>query len=79
MNYETLIVTFAEPICKLDNFFDAPETRGVETLKERVDNYESTRFTTIDDCRAVITSEYNMTSVWEWLVRNMPIANIEEV
>ena len=67
MNYETLIITFAEPIRTLDDFFDDPEAWGVETLKEWVDNYESTRFTPIDECRAVITSEYNMTSVREWL------------
>ena len=63
----------------LDDFFDNPETWGVETLKEWVDNYESTRFTPIDESRAVITSEYNMTSVWEWLEYYMPIANIEEM
>lgn len=78
MNYSTLIITFAEPIRTLDGFFDDPETWGVETLKEWIDNYESTRFMVIDDCRAVITSEYNMEHVREWLVRNMPIANIEE-
>ncbi len=74
MNYETLIVTFAEPIRVLDGFFDDPETWGVETLKEWVDNYESTRFTAIDDCRAVITSEYNMNSVRTWLEWYMPVA-----
>ncbi|WP_297411639.1 hypothetical protein [uncultured Alistipes sp.] len=79
MNYETLIITFAEPIRMLDDFFDAPETWGVETLKGWVDNYESTRFTPIDECRAVITSEYNMPSVREWLEYYMPIANIEEM
>lgn len=79
MNYETLIITFAEPIRTLDGFFDDPEAWGVETLKEWVDNYESTRFTPIDECRAVITSEYNMTSVREWLEHYMPIANIEEM
>ncbi len=79
MNYETLIITFADPIRTLDDFFDDPETWGVETLKEWVDNYESTRFTPIDESRAVITSEYNMTSVWEWLEYYMPIANIEEM
>ncbi len=79
MNYETLIITFADPIRTLDDFFDNPETWGVETLKEWVDNYESTRFTPIDESRAVITSEYNMTSVWEWLEYYMPIANIEEM
>lgn len=79
MNYETLIITFAEPIRTLDGFFDDPEAWGVATLKEWVDNYESTRFTAIDECRAVITSEYNMQCVREWLERCMPIANIEEL
>ncbi len=50
MNYETLIITFAEPIRMLDAFFDDPEAWGVETLKEWVDNYESTRFTPVDEC-----------------------------
>ncbi len=49
MNYETLIVTFAEPISTLDDFFDDSETWGVKTLKECVDSYESTRFTPIDE------------------------------
>lgn len=79
MNYQTLIVTFAEPIRTLDGFFDDPETWGVATLKEWIDGYESTRFTAIDDCRAVITSEYNMTFVREWLERYMPIVNTRKM
>lgn len=77
MNYETLIVTFAKPIRTLDAFFDNSEVWGAATLKEWIDSYESTRFTIIDDCRAVITSEYNMSSVREWLRRNMPITEIK--
>ena len=72
-NYETLIVIFAEPIRTLDNFFDAPEAWGVETLKEWIDSYESSRFTQTDERTAVITSEYNMSHVKEWLERNTPI------
>ncbi len=49
MNYATLIVTFAEPIRTLDDFFDDSEVWGVKTLKEWVDSYESTRFTPIDE------------------------------
>ncbi|WP_416993609.1 DUF6956 domain-containing protein [Alistipes ihumii] len=79
MNYQTLIVTFAEPIRTLDGFFDAPEAWGVATLKEWIDNYESTRFTAIDDCRAVITSEYNMAFVREWLERYMPIMDTRKM
>lgn len=75
MNYQTLIVTFAEPIRTLDGFFDAPEAWGVATLKEWIDSYESTRFTQTDERTAVITSEYNMQFVREWLERYMPIVN----
>lgn len=53
-NYETLIVIFAEPIRTLDNIFDDPEAWGVETLKEWIDNYESSRFTQTDERMAVI-------------------------
>lgn len=71
MNYETLIVTFAEPIRTLDDFFDDSEAWGVASLKDWIDSYESTRFTPIDEYRAVITSEYNMTFVREWLEKYM--------
>ncbi len=72
-NYEILIVTFTEPIRTLDNIFDDPEAWGVETLKEWIDSYESSRFTQTDERTAVITSEYNMTHIKEWLERNTPI------
>lgn len=75
-NYETLIVIFAEPIRTLDNIFDDPEAWGVETLKEWIDNYESSRFTQTDEQTAVITSEYNMTHVMEWLERNTDIEHL---
>lgn len=72
-NYETLIVIFAEPIRTLDNIFDDPETWGVETLKEWIDSYESSRFTQTDERTAIITSEYNMTHIKEWLEQNTHI------
>ena len=72
-NYRTLIVTFAEPIRVLDSYFDDVETWGVASLKEWIDNYESSRFTQTDERMAVITSEYNMTHVKAWLERNTPI------
>lgn len=74
MNYETLIITFAEPIRTLDDFFDDSEAWGVASLKDWIDSYESTRFTPIDEYRAVITSEYNMTSVRKWLKKMYPLA-----
>ncbi|WP_297861321.1 hypothetical protein [uncultured Alistipes sp.] len=73
-NYETLIVLFAEPIHTLEeSIFDDPEAWGVASLKEWIDSYESSRFTQTDERTAVITSEYNMTHVKEWLERNTDI------
>ena len=72
-SYETLIVIFAEPIRTLDNIFDDPEAWGVASLKEWIDGYESTRFTQIGDRTAVVTFEYNMASVREWLARHTEI------
>lgn len=71
--YETIIVTFDESIENAVQFFDTPQTWGVSTLKEWIESYESTRFTQIGDNSAVITSEYNMPFVMEWLQRNTPI------
>ena len=71
-----MIVTFAEPIRTLDNFFDDVEAWGVASLKEWIDCYESTRFTQTGECMAVITSEYNMECVKEWLERYTPIDNL---
>ncbi len=73
-NYDTLIVLFAEPIRTLEeSIFDDPEALGVASLKEWIDSYESSRFTQTDERTAVITSEYNMTHVKEWLERNTDI------
>ena len=66
MNYETLIITFAEPIRMLDDFFDDPETWGVETLKEWVDNYESIEVDNLAEairqCRECMNSPCKMPS-----------------
>lgn len=75
-NYQTLIVTFAEPIRTLDGYFDDVEAWGVASLKEWIDCYESTRFTQTGERMAVITSEYNMECVKEWLERYTPIDNL---
>ena len=58
--------------------FDDAEVWGVETLKGWVEDYESSRFTAIDTHTAVITSEYNMECLLEWLKRHTPIAEITE-
>ena len=76
--YQTLIVKFNEPITALDGMFDDAEAWGVTTLCEWINAYESSRFTAIDSHTAVITSEYNMECLMEWLKRNTPIAEITE-
>ena len=72
--YQTLIVKFSQPIKVLDGIFDDAEAWGTDTLKGWIDDYESTRFTAADSHTPVITSEYNMEFVKEWLERDTPIA-----
>ena len=76
--YQTRIVKFSEQIKALDGMFDDAEAWGVDTLKGWIDNYESSRFTAIDSHTAVITSEYNMEWLKEWLERCTPIAEKTE-
>ena len=76
--YKTMIVIFGESIEKLNGIFDTPDIWGVSTLKEWIDSYESTRFTQIGENMVVITSEYNMPYVIEWLQRHTPIAEQRE-
>jgi hypothetical protein len=77
-DYRTLIVKFSEPIKVLDEMFDNAEAWGVDSLKGWIDAYESSRFTAIDSHTAVITSEYNMECLKEWLERRTPIAEKTE-
>ena len=49
-----------------------------DTLKGWINDYESTRFTDTDSHTAVITSEYNMECVKEWLQRHTPISEMRE-
>ena len=74
--YQTLIVKFNEPITTLDGMFDDAEAWGVSTLKGWIDNYESSRFTAIDSHTAVITSEYNIEYVREWLEHHATFTEI---
>ena len=76
--YQTLIVKFSEPITALDGIFNDAQAWGASTLKEWIDSYESTRFTATDSHTAVITSEYNMECVTQWLKRQTPIAETTE-
>ena len=74
--FDTMVVTFGEAIGILDGIFEDVKTWGVCSLKGWIDSYESTRFTPIDIDKAVITSEYNMECVKEWLEHNTPVKNI---
>ena len=78
-SYDTLKVTFSDPIKVLDGIFEDVAEWGASTLKEWIDTYESTRMTPIDEYTAVITSEYNMECVKEWLQRYTPVAEIMEL
>lgn len=73
-NFDTLIVRFKEPISEIDKMFSDNEAWGVSTLEEWCNAYESTRFTPTDEYTAVITSEYNMEYVVEWLDKQTPMA-----
>lgn len=76
--YQTIIVKFKETIAELDGIFSDVQFWGVATLKEWIDDYESTRFTQTDSHTAVITSEYNMECVKEWLRKHSDIAELTE-
>lgn len=77
-DYLTMIVKFKTPIKELDDIFSDMQFWGVATLKEWIDDYESTRFTQTDSHTAVITSEYNMECVKEWLRKHCEIAELAE-
>jgi hypothetical protein len=55
------------------------EEWGVSNLKEWIDSYETTRFTQIEEYTAIVTSEYNMDFVKEWLKRHITISNIQDI
>ena len=76
--YQTTIVKFGEPIKVLDSIFEDAKAWGTDSLKGWIDNYESSRFTAIDTYTAVITREYNMECLLEWLKRHTPISEITE-
>lgn len=72
MKYDTLKVVFINPITEVNKMFEqTPQEWGVSTIKEWIENYESSRFTQIDGHTAIITSEYNMEHIEHWLLRNI--------
>lgn len=52
---------------------------GAVNLKEWIDSYESSRFTQIDERTAIITSEYNMGHIEEWLRNGILSASITKI
>jgi hypothetical protein len=76
-NYETIKITFAQPIRSINKMFDDTEHWGVANLKGWVESYDSSRFTQIDERSAIITSEYSMQYVEEWLMKNIGMDSIE--
>ena len=78
--YEAIKVIFEQSIEKINRMFTSDyKTWQTVNLKEWCDNYESSRFTQIDEFTAIITSEYNMDCVTEWLTKNTPIKSIETI
>ena len=75
--YQTIVVQFDEPISKLNHYFDEIDP-SVRSLKQWIDTYESSRFTQVGSHVAVITSEYNMECVREWLEHHATFAVIAE-
>lgn len=78
--YKAVKVTFSQSIKEINNMFvrDYSHWQTVN-LKEWIDNYETSRFTQIDGYSAIITSEYNMDYIKEWLAKNTPVKTIEEI
>lgn len=69
-NYDTLRITFNKPLSEIDKEFEEEkEMFGVASLKEFIDGYESSRFTQISETKAIITSEYNMNHIVDWIER----------
>jgi len=76
--YQTIKVTFSQTIQEINRLFTSDyKTWQTVNLKEWIDNYESSRFSQIDEYNAIITSEYNMEHITEWLAKNTPMRIID--
>ncbi len=78
--YQTIKVTFSQSIREINKMFvlDYSSWQTVN-LKEWIDSYETTRFTQIEKHTAIITSEYNMEFVKEWLQKHFQDINIQDI
>jgi hypothetical protein len=78
--YSTVKVTFSQPIREISRMFTSDYSYWhTVNLKEWIDNYESSRYAQIGECTAIITSEYNMEYVKEWLLKNTPVKEIKSI
>ena len=78
--YRTLKVRFQKSISCINKMFVQDYGMwGVVNLKEWIDNYESSRFTQVNYDMAIITSEYNIEFIEDWLHNNIPIHSIEKM
>ena len=76
--YQTVMVRFSQPVREIDRMFtDDYSNWQTVNLKEWIDNYESSRFTQTDEHTAIITSEYNMECIREWLIRYTLVETID--
>lgn len=77
-DFQTMTVIFGEPISRIDrSVFEDVETWGVCSLQDWVNSYESVRFVAINEYTAVITGEYNMEQVKEWLEKYVPVKSLK--
>jgi hypothetical protein len=78
--YQTIVVEFNKEIDEIDRMFvQNYSTWGAVNLKEWIDSYESSRFTQFSRDTAIITSEYNMENVIEWLEKQDYIKNYQHI
>ena len=76
--YETIKVTFSQSIKEINRMFTNDYTNWqTVNLKEWIDSYETSRLTQIDKHTAIITSEYNMEYIKEWLTKHTPTTAID--
>lgn len=78
--YETVKISFSQPVREINRMFTNNYKHWeCVSLKEWIDTYESSRFTQTGERCAIITSEYNMEHIREWLAKNTPVASIETI
>jgi len=78
--YQTIKVKFSQTIREINKMFSHEySVWQTVNLKEWIDCYESTRFTQTGEYTAIITSEYNMEHVKEWLKKQFQDIEIQDI